>query len=377
MNRGGEDAVGTPRVKLNTLDASRRKPADGSTPARKAPSWSELRPAPSRVKLAAAFAAVYVLWGSTFLAIRFAVATLPPFLMAGTRHLIAGVVLYPLASLRSRERPTRANWTAAALMGALLLFGGNGGVSWAEQIVPSGVAALLVATVSLWMVIIEWLRPGGTRPGGRVIVGLVLGFAGLTFLMGPSKLAGGGRVDPLGATVLVLAALSWATGSVFSRRLPLPRMPLLGTAMQSLAGGVLLILVGLLTGQGGALDWKAVSLRSVLALGYLIVFGSLLGFSAYTWLLAHAPPTRVATYAYVNPVVAMFLGWALAGEQPTLRTLLAAAVIVGGVVLVITARQHATAPAAGRELLPGEARREAAETAHKIGAAKAPATPSN
>jgi drug/metabolite transporter (DMT)-like permease len=369
--------VGTPEVKLDTMDASHRKPAEAHTPAPKAPSWSELRPAPSGVELAAAFAAVYVLWGSTFLAIRFAVATLPPFLMAGTRHLIAGVVLYPLACLRSRERPTRANWTAAALMGALLLFGGNGGVSWAEQTVPSGVAALLVATVSLWMVIIEWLRPGGTRPGGRVIVGLVLGFAGLAFLMGPSQLAGGSRVDPRGATVLVLAALSWATGSVFSRRLALPRMPLLGTAMQSLAGGALLILVGLLSGQGRDLHWKAVSLRSVLALGYLIVFGSLLGFSAYNWLLAHAPPARVATYAYVNPVVAMFLGWALAGEQPTLRTLLAAAVIVGGVVLVITARQQATAPMAGRELVPGEARREAAGMAHKNSAAKAPAAPSD
>ena len=182
-------------------------------------------------KLVTAFAAVYILWGSTFLAIRFAVATLPPFLMAGTRHLMAGAVLYPLARLRSGERPSRANWSAATLMGALLLFGGNGGVSWAEQFVPSGVAALLVASVSLWMVLIDWLRPGGARPTGRVIVGLVLGFSGLAFLVGPSRLAGSGRVNPVGATVLVLASLSWATGSVFSRRLQLPRAPLLGTAM--------------------------------------------------------------------------------------------------------------------------------------------------
>lgn len=361
--------MGTPEVKLDIVGTSRGKPADANA-------RSELRPAPSGAKLVAAFAAVYVLWGSTFLAIRFAVATLPPFLMAGTRHLVAGLVLYPLACLRGRERPTRANWMAAALVGALLLAGGNGGVSWAEQSVPSGVAALLVATVSLWMVLIEWLRPGGTRPGGRVILGLVLGFAGLAFLMGPSELAGAGRVDPRGATVLVLAALSWATGSVFSRRLALPRTPLLGTAMQCLAGGALLILVGLLTGQGGNLDWAAVSLRSVLALVYLIVFGSLLGFSAYTWLLAHAPPARVATYAYVNPVVAMLLGWAWANEQPTLRTLVAAAVIVGGVVLVITARHEATARAAGAELVPGEAWREAGGTEHKSGDAKGSAIPS-
>ncbi len=302
------------------------------------------RPGPSRARLIAAFAAVYLLWGSTFLAIRYAVATLPPFLMAGTRHLVAGAVLYPLARMRSDERPTRANWYAAALMGALLLLGGNGGVSWAEQYVLSGVAALLVATVSLWMVLLDWLRPGGARPTWRVVIGLVLGFVGMAFLVSPSRLVGGGRVDTLGAIVLVLASLSWATGSVFSRRLLLPRAPLRGTAMQCLAGGALLILCGLLFGQGAALHWEAVSLRSVLALGYLIVFGSLLGFSAYTWLLGVAPPARVATYAYVNPVVAMFLGWALAGERLTLRTLAAAAVIVAAVVLVISSRQQPSAP---------------------------------
>lgn len=325
--------MGTPEVPVETLGPSTPEPVH--------------RPAPSQAKVVTAFAAVYILWGSTYLAIRWAVASLPPFLMAGTRHLVAGAVLYPLARLRGGEQPTRANWSAAALMGALLLLGGNGGVSWAEQVVPSGVAALLVGTVSLWMVILDWLRRGGVRPGERVILGLVLGFGGLAFLVGPSKLAGGGRVNPLGATVLVLASLSWATGSVFSRRLALPRNLLLGTGMQSLAGGALLILAGFLTGQAADLHWEAVSLRSVLALGYLIVFGSLLGFSAYTWLLAHAPPTRVATYAYVNPVVAMFLGWALAGERPTVRTLVAAAVIIAAVVLVITARQHAAAPSTG------------------------------
>ena len=267
----------------------------------------DARPQPSTAKLITAFAAIYLLWGSTYLAIHFAVETLPPFLMAGTRHLVAGAVLYPLARLRNGERLTRANWSAAFLMGALLLFGGNGGVSWAEKIVPSGVAALLVATVPLWMVLFDWLRPGGLRPTGRVVIGLFLGFAGVAFLVGPSKLAGGGRVDPIGATVLILASLSWAAGSVFSRHLPLPRSPLLGTAMQCFIGGALLIVVGLLAGQGSALRWESVSLRSVLALGYLIMFGSLLGFSAYIWLLGVAPPARVSTYAYVNPVVALVL----------------------------------------------------------------------
>ncbi len=332
--------MGAPEIPLAPAESAAAKPADsGQAFPRGGP-----RPVPSTAKIVTAFAAVYILWGSTFLAIRFAVATLPPFLMAGTRHLIAGAVLYPLARLRSGEQPSRANWSAAALMGALLLFGGNGGVSWAEQHVPSGVTALLVASVSLWMVLIDWLRPGGARPTGRVVVGLVLGFSGVAFLVGPSKVAGSGRVDLAGAAVLLLAALSWATGSVFSRRLPLPRAPLLGTAMQCLAGGALLIVVGLLTGQGAQLDWNTVSLRSVLALSYLVVFGSLLGFSAYTWLLAHASPARVSTYAYINPVVAVILGWALAGEQITLRMLAATAVIIAGVVLVITARQRVTAP---------------------------------
>ena len=332
--------MGAPEIPLAAPEPAPAKPAESG----QAFARGEPRPSPSTAKIVTAFAAVYILWGSTFLAIRFAVATLPPFLMAGTRHLIAGAVLYPLARLRSGEQPSRANWSAAALMGALLLFGGNGGVSWAEQHVPSGVTALLVASVSLWMVLIDWLRPGGVRPTGRVVAGLVLGFSGVAFLVGPSKVAGSGRVDLAGAAVLLLAALSWATGSVFSRRLPLPRAPLLGTAMQCLAGGALLIVVGLLTGQGAQLDWNTVSLRSVLALSYLVVFGSLLGFSAYTWLLAHASPARVSTYAYINPVVAVILGWALAGEQITLRMLAATAVIIAGVVLVITARQRVSAP---------------------------------
>jgi len=298
---------------------------------------------PSRAKLIIMFAAVYILWGSTYLAIRFAIVTLPPLLMAGARHLIAGLILYPLARVQSKEQPTRANWLAAALMGAFLLRGGNGGVSWSEQIVPSGVTALLVASVSLWMVIIEWLRPGGTRPTRRIIMGLVLGFFGLILLVGPSQL-GGGRVNPIGATVLVLASLSWATGSVSAKHLKLPRSPLLTTGMQSLVGGVLLILASVLFGQGTSVRFATVSTRSLLALGYLIVFGSVLGLSAYNWLLHHASPARVATYAYVNPIVAMLLGWAFAGEAITVRTLLAAAIIIVGVVLVISASQKTPTP---------------------------------
>jgi len=309
--------------------------------------------APSPAKLATAFAAVYILWGSTFLAIRFAVATIPPFFMAGMRHLLAGVILYPLARLRSGEAPSRANWYAAFILGALLLVAGNGAVSWAEQTVPSGVAALLVATVSLWMVVLEWLRPGGMRPTAGVIVGLTLGFVGMIFLVGPANLLGGlssgSRVNPAGAGVLLAGSLCWAAGSVFSRHLHLPKHPLLGAAMQCLAGGALLYALGFASGEASHMAWQKISLRSALAVGYLVVFGSLLGFSAYSWLLRAAPPSRLATYAYVNPVVAMFLGWAVAGERITARTLLSAAVILTAVVLVIAARQHATAVTPAKE----------------------------
>ncbi len=306
------------------------------------PSETPAHPAlePSRARLVLAFAAIYVLWGSTYFAIRIGIETLPPFVLAGMRHVLAGAILYLVARLRSRERSTRANWNSALVIGGLLLLGGNGGVCWSEQIVPSGVAALLVATVSLWMVIVEWVRPRGTRPTWRVAAGLILGFGGLVLLVGPSHL-GGGRVNLLGATVLVLASLSWATGSVYSKHSHLPHDPLLGTGMASLAGGILLFLASLVTGEAGRMHWRAVSLHSALALVYLIVFGSIIAFTAYTWLLRVATPARVATYAYVNPIVAMFLGWAFAAEHITLRTLLASAAILAAVILVITSRQRA------------------------------------
>jgi drug/metabolite transporter (DMT)-like permease len=187
------------------------------------------------------------------------------------------------------------------------------------------------------MVLIEWVRPGGTRPTGRIFLGLVLGFIGLGFLVGPSHFGGSERVSLLGTSVLVLGSLCWAAGSVFSKHIQLPRSPLLGAAMQSLVGGALLLLVGLISGEGAAFDVHKISTRSIAALGYLIIFGSLVGFSAYTYLLRVAPPGRVGTYAYVNPVVAMFLGWLFAGESLSLRTVLAGAVILTAVILVITA----------------------------------------
>lgn len=287
---------------------------------------------PGTLRIAVAFASIYLVWGSTYLAIRYAIETLPSFLMAGARFLIAGGILYAWAR-RFAPAPTRPQLRSAIIVGALLLVGGNGGVVWAEQRVPSGITALLVATVPLWIALLEWFRPGGVRPTLFGAAGLLMGLAGIVLLAGPHSPAVGERVDLVGTFVLLFATLSWSVGSLYSRGAP-AAAPQLNTAMQMLAGGVLLGLLGTLTGEWSRVHLSAVSLRSALALLYLIVAGSLIGFSAYIWLLRVVSPSRVATYAYVNPVVAMFLGWLLAGEPFTARSALAAAVIVTAVVLI-------------------------------------------
>lgn len=289
---------------------------------------------PTRLALFAAFAIVYIVWGSTYLAIRFAIETLPPFLMAGGRFLVAGAMLYAWSRvLGGAARPTAMHWRSAAVVGLLLLLGGNGLVVWAEQRVPSGIAALVVGIVPCFMVLLDWLRPGGARPTPRVATGLVLGLAGLVWLVGPDAVMGGGRVDFLGTIALVLASLSWAMGSIYSRHAPMPS-PFLSSGMQMLAGGGALLVLGVALGEPWAFDAAAVTARSVLGWVYLIVFGSIVGFSAYIWLLRASTPARVSTYAYVNPVVAVFLGWLLADEPLTARVIVAAAVIVSGVVLI-------------------------------------------
>lgn len=294
-------------------------------------------PPTPRTKVLVAFAAIYLIWGSTYLGIRFAIETLPPFLMAGVRFLLAGGLLYGWAVARGARSPTAREWRATTIVGSLLLLGGNGALSWAEQRVPSGVAALLVAVVPCWIVLLDWLRPGGERPHGKVVVGLLLGLAGLFLLIGPGAILGAGRVDLVGGAVLMLGSLSWAIGSLFARYLKLPSS-LIATGMEMLAGGALLCFAAILTGEPGRLVLGQVALRSVLALGYLVVVGAIVGYSAYVWLLRVVPPAQVSTYAYVNPLVAVFLGWALAGEPLTARMLLAAAVIVGGVALITLAR---------------------------------------
>jgi drug/metabolite transporter (DMT)-like permease len=310
-----------------------------------------------------AFAAVYIIWGSTYLAIHFALETLPPFLMAAARQGSAGALLYVFIRARGGASPTRTHWRAAAVVGLLLLLGGNGGVVWAQQHVPSGVAALVVAIVPCWMVLIEWLRPGGTRPTRAVVAGLALGTTGLVILIGPDAF-GGGRVHPGGALVLVLGSFSWAAGSIYSRRAALPSSPMLATAMQMLAGGAGLAALGLATGEAGRLDLGGVSAASALGLLYLIIFGSLVGYTCYIWLLQVSTPARVSTYAYVNPVVAVLLGWLFANEALTPRMMLAAAVIVSGVAIITLARTAAAKGLQGTGAMrdaPGDGERRKAE----------------
>src|SRR2546428_5478565 len=291
------------------------------------------------------FAAVYIVWGSTYLAIRMGIESFPPLILAGLRHTLVGIFLYPVLRVKTGIRPSGGNWRAAFIAGVLLLFVGNGGVSWAEQTVPSGITALLVATVSLWLVIVDWLRPGGVKPVLRVVMGLLMGFAGLALLVGPAHLGGSERVDPRGAAVLVVASLAWACGSLYSKHGGMPSSPMLAVAMQSLTGGVILLIAGLLAGEFRGLHLGAISMRSWLALGYLIVFGSGIGFSAYIYILHKSTAARVATYAFVNPVVALFLGWLIVGGTITLRTPFAGAVILTAGILGITAPHLAPAPA--------------------------------
>jgi drug/metabolite transporter (DMT)-like permease len=283
------------------------------------------------VRVWAALATIYVVWGSTFLAIAIVVRDLPPFLSMALRHLVAGALLFGWVWWRRGGRLAlgRREWGAAFVFGGLLFLVGHGGLAWAQQDVPSGVAALLVGTIPFWFAILARLA-FGERLGGRALVGLVLGFAGLALLVDPS---GEEAAEPVGALVIALGAFAWAAGSLAARRLPLPSDTLLSAAMGMLAGGFLLAVV---SGLGGEYDNVQVTTEALAAIGYMVVVGSLIGFSAYVWLLKVAPASTVSTYAYVNPVIAVLLGWAFNDEVITARTLVAGAAIVVGVALMVS-----------------------------------------
>lgn len=287
-----------------------------------------------------ALGTVYILWGSTYLGIKYAIDTIPPILMGSVRFIIAGGVLYLLAIRTGDTRGDRLGspqWIAALVIGGLMLVGGNGGVILAEQYAPTGVVALLVATAPLWMAVIDRVVFGRRLPA-LVIVGLVVGFGGVAFLIGSP---GAGHINLFGAALALAAPLCWATGSVFTRHVKLPSRPLVAAAMEMLWAGLLFGIASILTGELGRVHWQHVSTTSIVALLYLIVFGSLIGFSAYVWLLRSAPLSLVSTYAYVNPVVAVVLGAIFVGEAITARLVIAGGIIIAAVALIVVARSRA------------------------------------
>lgn len=286
----------------------------------------------------AAFAAVYILWGSTYLAIKYAIETLPPFLMAGTRFVVAGGILMIWARFsKDYERPQRAHWKTSFIVGTLLLLGGNGGVVFAEHYISSSLAALLVATEPFWIVLLSWLWLKKSRPNLKTILGIAAGFFGVWLLLNGQPAGGAASIGSMqffGAIAIMLAALSWATGSIYGLRAPAPKSSLLTAGMQMFSGGLVLLFVSLITGEMSRFNLSQVSAHSVFGVIYLIIAGSLIGFTAYSWLLKNAQPAMVSTYAYVNPIVAVFLGWLIAGESFTGQMLVGAGVIVGSVVLI-------------------------------------------
>jgi drug/metabolite transporter (DMT)-like permease len=286
----------------------------------------------SRSHILIAFAAVYIIWGSTYLAIRFAIETLPPLFMVGSRFFAAGLTMYIWLRARGAPAPKAVHWRSAVIIGTLMPVLGTGTVVWAERKVPSGIAALLVAIVPLWMVLLQWWRPGGRRPNIWVIGGVVLGLGGLYLLVDPSGDTQQGNLFVEG--LLLLAALSWAIGSLYSKRAPQPTAKFIGTAMEMIAAGVILLVAGVVSGEASQFSVGATSAKSWLSLIYLITFGSIIAYTAYVWLLTTVSATLVSTYAFVNPVVAVFLGWAFASEPLNARMIAAAAIIVGAVALI-------------------------------------------
>ncbi|MGK2934133.1 MAG: EamA family transporter [Gemmatimonadaceae bacterium] len=292
-----------------------------------------------RPKLLSAFAAVYLIWGSSYLAILWGLETMPPFLLGAARFLAAGAILYALAAARGGANFSRRQLLNASVVGALLPFLGNGSLIWAQQRIPSGIAALIVATVPLWMVVIQTIVEH-VRPARLIWTGVSLGIVGLAILVGTGSEVSGAIHLP-SALILCGGAIAWAAGSIYSRSADLPDSGLASAALTMLAAGVFFSLASLAAGDHRTVDLAGVSLRSIAGLSYLAIFGSVIAYSAYIWLLQVSSPARVATYAYVNPVIAVFLGWAFAGESITVRTMIAAGVILAAVILITTAPQPA------------------------------------
>ncbi len=289
----------------------------------------------SQIKLIAAFAAIYFIWGSTYLAIKYALEAIPPFIMMGTRSLAAGLILYLWSHTRGDEKVKKENVIPIVIIGILFFLVGHGLLAWGQQRIASGFAALLVASEPLCIAVIEAFLVRDDKAASRTIIGLICGFLGISILLAPGQELGAHDVDFLSAFAILLGTLSWSLGAVYSRVAKLPKAPALAAGLELLVGGFLLVICGLFMGEGSRLQIDALSLRSILGLVYLIVFGSVVAFTAYVWLLSFTSATRVATHTYVNPVIAVFLGWAVAGEPMSLQTFVATIIIVISVYLVL------------------------------------------
>jgi len=293
-----------------------------------------------KTKIWIALLALYLVWGSTYLAIRFTVETMPPFLQASLRFLVSGVILFVWRRAAGDPKPTFGNWKATAIVGTFMLVGGNGLVSLAEKTVPSGIAALVIATSPFWLVLFEAFRSGGVKPTWQAILGLLVGFGGVFLLIGPADFMGAEhKFDTFGIIVLLIAPILWSLGSIYAKGADMPRSSLLSTGMQMLVGSAALLVISVVTGELGGFSLGAVSVQSWWGLIYLITFGSLVGFVSYGWLLHNASVSLLSTYAYVNPVVAVFLGWLLAGEELNERIAVASAIIIGSVILINWSRR--------------------------------------
>ncbi len=288
-----------------------------------------------RGRTLAALLAVYLVWGSTYLAIRFAITSLPTFSMAGARYLIAGALLYGWGRLRGGKRPEARTLVPIAVIGALLLVGGNGLVVWAEHRIASGIAALLIATEPLWIALLVPLVTRGRRPGLRTWAGIAIGLAGVFVLVGGFGGMGSGGIDVAGAFAVVAASFFWALGSLYSTRARLPASPWIATGSQMLAGGALLALLGGLNGEWAAFEPAKVTAPALWAFAYLVTFGSIVAFMAYAYLLRNARPTVVSTYAFVNPIIAVLLGWWVVGEPVSGRVVVAGALILAALVAIL------------------------------------------
>ena len=297
--------------------------------------------APKTSKVITAFAALYVIWGSTYLGIRFAIETIPPLLMAGARFVAAGLIMYVIAWSQGIGKSTWANWRTSLIIGACLLLAGNGGVTISEQFIDSGLAALIVAIVPIYIVLLGWATGMAPRPTAIVWLALVGGFVGVGILFWPALRfsSNGGRNPAIGISILLVSSFIWSAGSLYSRTAKHAASPFLTAAQQMLCGGALLLLAGVVTGELPRFHPGSISILSLASFVYLVIIGAVVGYTAYIWLLRHCDPAKVATYAYVNPIVAVLLGTFFAGETVTMRTLIAAALIIGSVALVITAQQ--------------------------------------